>query len=134
MIVLDSSFLIAYHNTRDVRHAEAARARVHLVAGQWGTALLLEYVFLEVMTVLRARRGHAVALDVADTLLDASEIEFVPCADFFTDTMRTFRAESADISFTDAAIVTVARREKQSVIATFDQDFRNVEGVIVVPS
>jgi predicted nucleic acid-binding protein len=134
MIVLDSSFLIAYHNTRDVHHAEAARTMIHLVAGQWGTALLLEYVFLEVMTVLRARRGHAVALEVANTLLDAAELEFVPCADFFTDTMRTFRTESADISFTDAAIVAVARREKQSFVATFDQDFRSVPGMIVIPS
>ncbi len=60
MLLLDSSFLIAYHNTRDVHHAAAARAMPRIVAGEWGRAALLEYVFLEVVTVLLARRGRAV--------------------------------------------------------------------------
>lgn len=134
MILLDSSFVIAYHNTQDVHHPEAARAMVHLVAGQWGTALLLEYVFLEVVTVLRARRGAARALEVAEQLLEASEVEFVPCSDFFVESLATFRRETAALSFTDAAIVTVARRERKGYVATFDADFRNLEGIVVIPS
>ena len=133
MILLDSSFLIAYHNTRDAHHAEAARAMVHLVAGEWGQALLLEYVFLEVVTVLRARRGAAVATEVAEQLLNAHEVDFVPCSDFFVDTLQTFRHEPAELSFTDAAIVTVARRERKGYVATFDSDFRNLAGIAVIP-
>jgi predicted nucleic acid-binding protein len=132
MIVLDSSFLIGYHNTRDTHHAEAARTMVHLAAGEWGPALLLEYVFLEVVTVLRARRGQAVALTVAEQLLNAREVEFLPCSDFFTESLRTLARESAALSFTDAAILTVARRER-GVIATFDADLRGLPGVTVVP-
>ena len=134
MIVLDSSFLIAYHNTRDLHHAEAARAMVHLAAGEWGTALLLEYVFLEVVTVLRARRDAATALIVSEQLLEAREIEFVPCSEMFFETLSTFRREPAGLSFTDAAIVTVARRERKGYVATFDTDFRSVNGVTVIPA
>jgi predicted nucleic acid-binding protein len=134
MIVLDSSFLIAYHNTRDIHHAEAARAMVHLAAGEWGTALLLEYVFLEVVTVLRARRGAPTALFVSEQLLDAREVEFVPCSQHFFETLSTFRRENAGLTFTDAAIVTVARREKKGYVATFDADFRTLSGITVIPA
>jgi predicted nucleic acid-binding protein len=134
LIVLDSSFLIAYHNTRDTHHAAAARAMVHLVAGEWGNAVLLEYVFLEVVTVLRVRRGPEAAADVAERLLDAREVEFIACSEFFPDTLSTFRRERASLSFTDAAIVTLARRESKGYVATFDMDFRGLNGITVVPA
>lgn len=134
MIVLDSSFLIAYHNTRDAHHAAAARAMVQLVAGQWGQALLLEYVFLEVVTVLLARRGLAVAAEVGTALLEAREVEFVPCSDLFLEALATFRDQARErLSFADAAIVTTARRHAPGFVATFDSDFRGVKGVSVVP-
>ena len=105
-----------------------------LMNGRFGGVLLLEYVFLEVVTVLLARRGLAVATSVADTLLQAREVEFVPCSDLFGATLETFRAQKkATLSFTDAAIVTLARLQKESSIATFDRDFRRVEGISVVP-
>lgn len=34
----------------------------------------------------------------------------------------------------DAAIATVARRDKHGYVATFDKDFRNLAGVTVIPS
>lgn len=135
MVVLDSGFLVGYFNTRDVHHAAAARAMVQLVGGQWGQALLLEYVLLEVATVLQARCGHAAAADAAARLLQAREVDFVPCSDFFLETLSTFRGqESGRLSFADAAIVTVARSHSPGHVATFDTDFQGVEGVTVVPA
>lgn len=135
MIVLDSSFIVAYHNTRDVHHPAAARAMIHLASGKWGQALLLEYVFLEIVTVLRARRDLTVARDVGKTLLQAREIEFVPCSDLFLESFETFSQQiRGELSFTDAAIVTVARRNKPGFVATFDGDFRDQAGVTVVPT
>jgi predicted nucleic acid-binding protein len=135
VLVLDSSFLIAYHNTRDVHHAEAAEAMERLLAGEWGEALLLEYVFVEVATVLAARRGIESAARVAATLLEARELGFVPCSELFLDTFETFRSQrTGTLSFTDAAIVTVARRYEDSRVATFDRDFRALDGIRVVPS
>jgi predicted nucleic acid-binding protein len=107
---------------------------IHLVAGEWGAGILLEYVFLEVVTVLKARRGASVAMSVAERLLDAREVEFLPCTPFFADTLSTFRRERAPLSFTDAAITTVARREKKGYVATFDADFRSLKGITVIPA
>lgn len=134
MLLLDSSFLIAYHNTRDIHHAAAEQAMVRIVAGEWGRAALLEYVFLEVVTVLLARRGRAVASDVGATLLRAGEVDFILCSDFFLDTLETFRHQAKrNLSFTDSAIVTVALRNTPSFVATFDRDFRGIKGISVVP-
>lgn len=134
MVVLDSSFLIAYHNSRDVHHAAAAPAMDELIAGKWGRGLLLEYVFLEVVTVLLARRGLSVALTVGTALLRARELDFVPCSELFLDTLETFRSQTGTkLSFTDAAIITAARRHDPSFVATFDRDFRGIKGITTIP-
>ena len=134
MVVLDSSFLVAYHNSRDAHHAAAVAVMERIVDGEFGPALLPEYVFLEVVTVLLARRGIDSASHVAASLLQAREVEFVPCSDFFLDTFETFRSQRAGgLSFTDAAIVTLARRRGARHVATFDRDFRDIGGVAVVP-
>lgn len=81
MIVLDSSFLIAFHNTRDGHHAAASRIMVQFVGGKWGRGLLLEYVFLETVTAIKARMNAATATSAGTTLLEAVEIDFVPCSE-----------------------------------------------------
>jgi len=135
MVVLDSSFLIAYHNRRDIHHAAAADVMDRLAAGAWGQALLLEYVFLEVLTVLLARRGLDVASRVSSVLLHAREVEFVPCSDIFLAALETFRTQrTGALSFTDAAIVTVARTLAGGIVATFDSDFRGVDGITAIPA
>ena len=134
MLILDSSFLIVFHNKNDVHHAAASRVMEDLLERENEQALLLEYVFLEVVTVLLVRRGLAVATAVARVLLEAREVEFVPCSEFFQEILETFRTQKETaLSFTDAAIVTVARRQKGSEIVTFDRDFRRVKGISVIP-
>ncbi len=105
-----------------------------LVAGGWGPALLLEYVFLEVVTVLRMRLDLASAVSVAEALLRAREIEFVPCSQVFMEAFETFRTERGSaLSFADAAIAAVARRHPPGLVATFDNDFSVLDGLTVVP-
>jgi predicted nucleic acid-binding protein len=100
---------------------------------EWGQALLLEYVFLEVVTALRARAGLATAVRVGESLLRAKEGDFVPCSEVFTSAFDCLRAETASLSFTDAAITEVARRNPHGFVATFDTDFAGLSGVTVVP-
>ncbi|HXF97697.1 MAG TPA: PIN domain-containing protein [Gaiellaceae bacterium] len=133
MIVLDSSFLVAHHNARDAHHRAAAETMERVVAGQWGRALLLEYVLAEVATVLLVRRGLDTASRVVVTLLESREVDFVPCSDFFTESLETFTRQQAGVlSFVDAAIVVVAR-SSPAAVATFDDGFRRVGGITVVP-
>ena len=135
MIVLDSSFLIAFHNQRDVHHPAAAEVMNRLEAGEWGTVLLPEYVFLEVTTVLAARRDVATAVRVGATLLAARELEFVPCSDTFVDAFEVFsRQRKTSLSFVDAAIVAISRRRGAAHVATFDAELGRIQGLIAVPA
>lgn len=108
---------------------------VHLVAGEWGQAILLEYVFLEVVTVLRARKDLKTATEVGTALLQSREVEFVACSDIFLEAFSAFRRQAnSELSFVDSAILVVARRNRPGFVATFDDDFRGQDGVKIIPA
>lgn len=135
MIVLDSSFLVAYHNSRDAHHEAAAEAMARFLDGEWGHGLLLEYVFLEVVTVLIARRGPQVAAEVAEMLLAARELDLVPCSELFIEAVETFRRQKKTrLSFVDATIVNVARDRADGLVATFDRELASVRGIQSIPA
>ena len=135
MILLDTSFVVAFHNQRDAHHSPASEVFPRIVRGEWGGILLLEYVFLEVVTVLAARRDLATAVLVGEILLGAREIELVPCSPIFLPAYRVFREQDpARMSFADAAIVAVARERAATAIATFDADFHELSDVEIVPA
>jgi predicted nucleic acid-binding protein len=133
-VLVDASFLVAFHNERDVHHQRAVRGMEELLAGHWGGALLLEYIFLEVVTVLLVRRGLETAREVADILAHAAELEFVPCSDLFASALDIFRRQSGSrLSFADAALVAAARQRGISHLATFDEGLREIGGLTLVP-
>jgi predicted nucleic acid-binding protein len=134
VIVLDSSFLIACHNQRDAHHATATLLMGDFLAGRWGQGLLLEYVFLEVMTMLLIRRDLATARRVGRILLGARELAFVPCSDLFLEAMKEFSTQARTrLSFADAAIASTARKRAGGCVLTFDEEFRKVHGLRVFP-
>ncbi len=58
----------------------------------------------------------------------------MPCSDIFLESLETFTRQSGGaLSFTDSAIVTVARKQPATVVATFDRDLAQVEGITAVP-
>ena len=132
MIVLGSSFIVAFHNERDAHHRAACALMERFLNGEWGRGLLLEYVFLEVSTVLLVRRDLAVAARVGRLLLDADELDFAPCSDFFLDTCETFAHQgSTRLSFADAAIARVAQQRAGGLVLTFDEEFAKLPGIQV---
>ena len=135
MIVLDSSFLIGFHNERDAHHHTARVLMERFLAGEWGRGLLLEYVFLEVTTVLLVRRDLAVAASVGRLLLNADELDFVPCCDFFPDAFDIFaQQENTRLSFADAAIAHVAQERAGGLVLTFDEELGRLPGIRVAGS
>jgi predicted nucleic acid-binding protein len=130
VIVLDSSFLIGFYNDRDAHHAKASSLMRDFLDGRWGKGLLLEYVFLEIVTVLLVRTQLAKAASVAGLLLEAEELEFVPCSDFFAETVKSFTTQrKTKLSFTDSAIATVALKRSDGLVLTFDKEFRKVRAI-----
>lgn len=134
MIVVDSSLFVAYFNRRDAHHEAASAVVRDIAGGVYGRALLPEYVFLEVVTVLMARLDQTRAAEVGRALLQSREVDLVPCSDLFLETFETFADRGSDgLSFADAAIVTIARRNDPPYVATFDRRLAAVDGVVPVP-
>lgn len=70
---------------------------------------------------------------MGDQLLDARELEFLPCSDVFLPTLETFRLQTPGrLNFADAAIATVARKRPPGYVATFDRGFEGLDGIGVV--
>ena len=112
----------------------ACEVMERFLEGVWGQALLPEYVFLEVVTVLQARRNLETATAVGEILLNAQEVQFVPCSNFFKRSLEIFYSQAQNqLSFTDATIVGIARQPGIRNVATFDRDFVGIEGILVVP-
>jgi predicted nucleic acid-binding protein len=132
MTVLDSSFLIAFYNERDGHHQEACVLMEQFLGGNRGRGLLLEYVFLEIMTVLLLRRNLAVASRVGQILLEAEELEFMPCSEIFLEAWDAFRKQrKTRLSFVDAAVIAAARNRTGGQILSFDEEFRKLGGLSV---
>jgi len=129
VVVLDSSFVIAFHNELDAHHPLARVQMGTLLAGSWGSGLLPEYVFVEVAAVLLRKRGLTVATRVTNALLEAPELELINCAGFFRETLERFQNQSDALSFTDASIVTLALRFAQGRVLTFDQGILSYPGI-----
>ena len=130
MIVLDSSFVVGFYNERDAHHKTACALMERFLTGEWGRGLLLEYVFLEVATVLLVRREVGVAARVCELLLDSDELDFVPCSYLFSYALQIFRDQgSTRLSFADAAIAHVARERADGLVLSFDEELGKVRGV-----
>lgn len=135
MIVLDSSFLIAYYNERDAHHNAAVPLMQRFFDGEWGQGLIIEYVFVEVVTVLLARRSIEIAASVGRLLLTAKELEFVPCSAEFLETWAQFSTQNKSrFSFADVAQLVQCTKRGGVPLLTFDEEFRIVPGLIVNPA
>lgn len=65
---------------------------------------------------------------------DARELEFEPCSELFVDTWETFTTRSdGELSFTDAAILTLARERGADRVATFDAGFAGFDDLAILP-
>lgn len=134
MIVLDSSVLVAYFNSRDGNHAKAKSLLESVVAGTWGKAILLEYVFLETVTVLKLKYSPLGAIQAGEHLRRVHQLDFLPSSDLFRSAWKEFQSDQTTrLSFVDHAIAIAARQRAGGKVLTFDDSFRQLPGITVEP-
>ncbi|MFQ6129115.1 MAG: type II toxin-antitoxin system VapC family toxin [Thermoplasmata archaeon] len=134
MLFLDTSTVVAYRNMEDVHHTEAKEIFDSLAEGEFGQGLISEYILLETVTVLKRKGNAKIAIETGETLLTAREIRMVPSGEFFDESWKEFkRREKTGMSFVDASNLVVMRRYGIHRIATFDGEFKKVEGIEVLP-
>jgi predicted nucleic acid-binding protein len=134
VVVLDSGFLSAYHNARDVNHAVASAAMDRVCWPASGGPLASSGVrVLEVVTFLMSRRSLAAATTVGTVLLRGARGGVRAVLGAFSRRLADIpSAAGRQAQLHGLSIVAVARRNGPGHAATFDTAFRDLDGVEVV--
>jgi len=133
MIFLDSSFLIAFYNDSDDHYKRAIILMNKIVNGEFGDVIVSDYVFDEIVTVLFSRLKDLDKVSKIGENIRQSSFLIWTDESIFEEAWEIFRAQKGTkLSFTDCAIVALMRGNGIKYIATFDEDFKNVEGFEVV--
>ncbi len=134
MIILDSSFLVAFYNTNDQNHVKAVGLMKEIIAGKFGVVVISDYIFDEVVTVALIKlKSLKEATRIGNSLLSAVMVLTIDKS-LFDSTWNRFKTQrSTHLSFTDCSILEMASKNDIDYIATFDKEFKksykNVIGV-----
>ncbi len=133
MILLDTSFLLSVEVEGDSNHNKAVHIRDEIVKGAFGAAAITDYIFDETVTVTFGRtKNLGKAVLIGDSLKSASEVLKVDEADIEHAWKLFKNQKSTKLSFTDCTTLAVMKRNSIENIATFDDDFKKIEGTRVV--
>lgn len=127
---MDTGAWFAYVNASDPDHARVRKFFDHYQ----GRLVTSSYVFDETVTLTQARLGHARALAVGGTLLDAAVVEWVHVgpADEKAAWDLFVKRPDKSYSFTDCTSFVLMRRRKIAKAVTLDEHFRQ-EGFALLP-
>jgi len=133
MILLDSSLIVAYSNKADENHARALQIIKSLERGKYGTPVITDYIFDEVVTVMLVKtRNLERVSELGETLLN-STVLFRIDEDLFNRAWSIFKEQrKPEFSFTDCATIAVCKANGISNIATFDEDFQKLDGYNII--
>ena len=114
--LLDTSFLIAYHNKRDEHHERAREIQID-------EKVINDYIYAEVLNILYSRQGRSKAREYGRFLDKSTQIVRVS-QPIFKQARENFMVK--DLSFTDAAIAATAQKLGLDLIS-FDEDFEQFD-------
>lgn len=129
MIVLDTSFIVSYFNTRDQNHLKA----VKLMKKIHESLCMTDYIFGEVVTVSLIRlKSLDRASKIGNVLLKSLKIINVEKKSFDNAWDIFCRQKGTVLSFTDCTTMSVMLENDIEKIATFDGDFGKISEITVI--
>lgn len=133
MILLDTSFIVAYYNIRDENHSKAEDLMEDLEAGKYGTLCITDYIFDESTTVAFIRlKSLSETVKIGELIRKSTGLLEVEKSDF-EDAWDLFKKQEATaFSFTDCSTLIMMKENNIKNIATFDEDFLKVKGINVI--
>ena len=117
--LLDTSFLIAYHNKDDEFHSKARKIDIE------DEKVINDYIFTEVLDILYSRRGKRKAAEYSK-FLDKRTKRVMVTEPIFRKAAQNFQEK--DLSFTDAIIAATAQKMNMNIIS-FDRDFEQFQDI-----
>ncbi|MBS7626589.1 type II toxin-antitoxin system VapC family toxin [Candidatus Bathyarchaeota archaeon] len=133
MIFLDSSLIVAYLNEVDVNHAKALQIIKDLDRGRYGSSVITDYIFDEVITVMLFKiMNLGRVVELGEKILSANLL-FRVNEDLFEFAWKIFKEQEKPVfSFTDCTSIATCRINGISTIATFDEDFQRLKGFRII--
>ncbi len=134
LALLDTSAIYALTVKADPHHAEAL-----VFAREWlsrqNTFVLPEWVFVEAMTLIKSRFGATLAIQVGHDLRRGSAYRWTSLGREDERETWTIFQKYADKawSYTDCALLALARRLNVRDVFAFDEHFAQMSGIVRRP-
>ncbi|OIO81799.1 hypothetical protein AUJ84_00175 [Candidatus Pacearchaeota archaeon CG1_02_32_132] len=133
MLFLDSSFLVALYNTRDIHNKRALELMSRFSKEDHGGFAISDYVFDEFINVfLNKYEDIGKAKKYGKDVLDFTTVFFCSERDFKNSWELFDSQKNTTLNFTDCSIISLMENKGMNKIATFDKDFKKVQRVTVV--
>ena len=133
MILLDSSFIVAYLNEVDENHTKALQIAEDIDKGKYGTPVITDYIFDEVITVMLIKvRDIEKVSEVGEALLNSTLLLRVSEHTFNLAWSIFKEQDKPNFSFTDCTSIATCKVNRITKIATFDKDFQNLKEYIII--
>lgn len=126
-VILDTSFLIAVNNAKDINHINAQSLKLRFKNKELGQVFISDYIFDEFVTFLMAKSFPANTIkEIGDTLLSEESIKLLKIdTEIFLQSWGLFKKLNS-LSFTDCTTITLAKEVGIMNVASFDSDFDKV--------
>ena len=131
-IFLDTSFIIAFDNEKDVHHKNAREIWKKIEAMAYGQYFISDYIFDEIIAVSLRKSGDkngTVAL--GEKLLKSMPIINVD-KHIFEEAWKIFLESKLNLSFTDCTNLVLLNLIGSNKIATFDKAFKEIKDIDVI--
>lgn len=129
MIILDTSFIVSYFNTRDQNHLKAVKLmkKIHEPLG------MTDYIFGEVVTVSLIRlKSLDKASKIGKILLKSLKTINIEKTIFDNAWSIFCKQRGTVLSFTDCTTISAMLENDIEKIATFDEDFEKIDGIEII--
>lgn len=133
MIILDTSFIVAFYNTRDENHQKAVGLMQDIINGKYGRLYVTDYIFDEIVTVIFIRlKNLSKTVKIGEIIKKSTELLEVERPDFENAWEFFKKQKMTTFSFTDCTTLEIMKRKDINNIATFDKDFKKIKEVNVI--
>ena len=133
-MILDTCFLIALRNKDDENHQKAQELMKNVLKGTYGTIIVTDYVYDEIMTLAMIRTNKkALIKDIEDYIFKSKKIKFIYMNEKqFLTTKDVFKKYfDHKLSFTDSSLLALQNTlTAPSFIATFEEPLSKLVNLV----
>lgn len=127
MIILDTSFIVAYSVEMDEHHAKTVGLMEKILGKEFGKIYISDFIFDETITVVfnKSKKLES-AIKVGENLQKSFEIIEIDKS-VFEEAWNIFKTQKETrLGFTDCTTLAVMSENSIKKIATFDREFKKI--------